>query len=306
LKPIVVLGSLNLDLITHVRKIPLVGETISGSGYEESLGGKGANQAVGIAKLGMPVSMIGRIGHDAYGDKLLHGLHQAGVRTEAVVAVDGNSGMAVILHAEDGANAIVVHSGANASLSIENVKQHEALIEEASILLLQLETPVESVTLAAQIAHAKGAPVMLDPAPAQVLSHELLSCITWLTPNETEAVTLLKNGNQTASNETNAQRLLELGVRNVVLKLGQRGAYLAGADCEPTLVPAFRVDAVDTTAAGDCFNAAFATRLVLGDSPTDAALYANAAAALCVQRMGAQTTMPTGTEVDAFRLKAQR
>jgi ribokinase len=300
LKPIVVLGSLNLDLITHVEKIPVTGETLFSSGYEESLGGKGANQAVGTARLGAPVSMIGRVGEDAHGKKLLLGLTQASVDASAVLAVAGNSGTAVILHATDGANAIIVHSGANAALRAEDVRKHAALIEQASILLLQLETPIESVTLAANIAHANGVSVMLDPAPAQSLPRELMSCVTWLTPNETEADTLLQNDAPPQSHQIRAHRLLELGVRNVVLKLGGSGAYLAGADCIEELTPAFHVDAVDTTAAGDCFNAAFASRLVLGDTPSKAALYANAAAALCVGRHGAQAAMPAANEVDAF------
>jgi ribokinase len=295
----VVLGSLNLDLVAHVKTIPVQGETVAGIGYEENLGGKGANQAVGAARLGSAVQMIGRIGNDSYGEKLLAGLRDAGVDTTSVLAAQAASGMAIILHEAHGANAIVVHAGANAALTPREVMLHAALIEGAGILLLQLESPIESVLLAAQIANANGVPVVLDPAPAQSLPAELFACTTWLTPNETEARTLLgrTEGSQT---DEDVAKLLALGCRNVALKLGERGAFLSGADCEDTSVSAYSVEAADTTAAGDCFNAAFASRLLLGDKPKQAAQYANAAAAVCVTRHGAQAAMPTVAEVEEF------
>ena len=298
LKPLVVVGSVNLDLVLHVDRIPGVGETLLALGQEEFLGGKGANQAVAAAKLGVPVEMIGRVGDDTYGERLRDGLREAGVGAAAVAAVAGPSGLAIILHALDGANSIVVQPGANASLTPDDIEERATIIDNASALLLQLETPMDSVAAAARLAHAHGVPVILDPAPAQPLPPELLAATTWLTPNETEAQSL--TGLQTGNPGQIAERLLALGARNVALKLGERGAFLAGADCEPTHIPAMPVVALDTTAAGDCFNAAFAARLVAGDPPPAAARYACAAAALCITRAGAQASMPTAAEVDQF------
>ena len=298
LKPVVVVGSVNLDLVLHVDRIPGVGETLLALGQEEFLGGKGANQAVAAAKLGAPVEMIARVGGDAYAARLLDGLRQAGVDAAAVRSIAGPSGLALILHARDGANTIVVQPGANAALRPADIGGHAASFTQAAALLLQLETPLETVAAAAALAHARGVMVVLDPAPAQPLSRELLAHVTWLTPNETEAQAL--TGTPVSDPAETAHRLLELGARNVALKLGERGAFLAGQDCEPTHIAAFAVEAIDTTAAGDCFNAAFACRLIAGDTPANAARYANAAAAICVTRAGAQSAMPSAADVEEF------
>ncbi|MDE1177249.1 MAG: ribokinase [Edaphobacter sp.] len=298
LKPIVVAGSLNLDVVVTTERIPLEGETVLGESYEELLGGKGANQAVGAAKLGATVAMIGRVGDDSYGVRLLEGLKQAGVNASGVSPVKGPSGIALITRAQSGANSIVVIGGANQALDETSIESAAEAIRTASVLLLQLEIPLPSVLRAARIAADAGVPVMLDPAPAQDLPPGLLQEVTWLTPNETEAATLL-HSTEELSLEATADRLLSMGARNVALKLGERGVFLKGQDCTSSVhLAAIAVEAVDTTAAGDCFNAAFATQLAQGKQPADAARYANAAAAIAVTRYGAQNSMPTASEVE--------
>jgi ribokinase len=237
--------------------------------------------------------MVGRVGSDSYGVALLDGLDEAEVNVTGIQVSEGPSGLAVITHSSDGQNAIVVQAGANGLVTAADV----AALEFASVgvVLLQLEIPMDAVVAAAQAAQKAGIAVILDPAPVAALSEELLRAVTWLTPNETEAAQLVEGSMEP---QQTAERLLAMGCRNVALKLGERGAYLMGADCEPMLVPSFVVKAVDTTAAGDCFNGAFAARLLEGDSPEQAARYANAAAAISVTRLGAQVSMPSRDEVD--------
>lgn len=301
MKPsIVVVGSINLDLVVMAHSIPQPGETVSGSAVAEFEGGKGANQAVGVARLGAPCKMIGCVGQDHYGARLRSALAAAGVQVEDVATVSGPSGLALITHAEHGENSIVVVPGANSAVTPELLQALRTHWMNASMVLAQLEIPLPTLEALAKILATQDVPLMLDPAPAAPLSKELLRAVTWITPNETEACTLLQLQPEGAPPEHVAARLLQMGPRNVVLKLGARGVYLAGQDVAATFVPGYAVHAVDTTAAGDTFNAAFATRLTLGDAPVEAARYANAAAALSVQRMGAQPSMPTAAEVDAF------
>ncbi|QEE26590.1 ribokinase [Terriglobus albidus] len=294
-KSVLVIGSLNFDLVVHAERIPLAGETVRGSGYDSLLGGKGANQAIAAARLGAQVRMAGRVGSDSYGGALLDGLDEAAVDVAGVQVSDGPSGLAVITHSSDGQNAIVVQPGANGLVTAADIRALE--FAEVGVVLLQLEIPMDAVVAAAQEAHKAGLAVILDPAPVAALPEELLRAVTWLTPNETEAAQLVAGSMEP---QQTAERLLAIGCRNVALKLGERGAFLMGADCEPTLVPAFAVKAVDTTAAGDCFNGAFAVRLLAGDSPQAAARYANAAAAISVTRLGAQVSMPSRDEVEAL------
>lgn len=294
-KSVLVIGSLNLDLVVHAERIPLAGETVRGSGYDSLLGGKGANQAVAAARLGVWVRMAGRVGSDTYGVALLDGLDEAHVDVSGVQVSEGSSGLAVITHSFDGQNAIVVQPGANGFVTTADIRALD--FSEVGVVLLQLEVPMDAVVAAAQAAHKAGIAVILDPAPVTALSEELLRAVTWLTPNETEAAQLVAGAMEP---QQTAERLLGMGCRNVALKLGERGAFLMGADCEPTLVPAFAVKVVDTTAAGDCFNGAFAVRLLAGDSPQAAARYANAAAAISVTRLGAQVSMPSRDEVEAL------
>jgi ribokinase len=300
---IVVVGSLNLDLVATVRHLPAVGETLTGLGFNTYAGGKGANQAVALGRLGAHVRMVGRLGSDAFAAQLRAGMESAGVDAGCVGSVPGPSGTALITTSAAGDNTIVVIPGANAALRPEDLEQYRELLSQAAIILAQLEIPVDTTVRLGQIAQEAGVPFLLDPAPAHALPHDLLRCVTWLTPNETETRILLGD-DATAPQRLpaeNAERLLELGVRNVILKLGSGGVYLAGADVRNVEVPAFSVTAVDTTAAGDAFNGAFAYALAqLNKTPQEAAVFACAVAAISVTRAGAQASMPTLAEVQTF------
>lgn len=306
-KGIVVVGSLNLDLVVQVDKIPSVGETVLGRGFQTHPGGKGANQAAEVGLLNYPVHMIGRVGSDDFGKQLRRSLDSMSVDISAVTTTDGPSGIAMIEVQASGDNCIVVAPGANALLSAADLDAHIDLIRNASLVLTQLETPIPTIEHLAAICQRENIPLMLDPAPACPLSDDLLSRLTWITPNETEAQKLT-GSKHALDNESDiralAEALLKMGPKNVVVKLGERGAYLALQDGTRASVPAFKVLAVDTTAAGDCFNGAFAVALAKGTSPIAAARFATAASAISVTRPGAQPSMPTLAEVEAF-LKEQ-
>ncbi len=297
-KRLLVVGSINIDLVACADRLPAPGETILGSTFDVFNGGKGANQAVAVAKLDAPVDMIASLGSDLFTERLLSGLEAAGVDTHAIQKVDGPCGVAHISRAANGENSIIVISGANRLLTPACIDDHLDLVQRASMILVQLETPMETVLRLAEQAWQAKTPLMLDPAPARPLPDELLSRTTWLTPNETEAQILL--GSVHLEPAAAAEKLLATGVRNVALKLGSQGVFLAGRDCPAERVPAFPVNAVDTTAAGDCFNAAFAVALTRGKPPAVAARYAAAAAAISVTRAGAQPSLPTSAEVESF------
>ncbi|SEB95889.1 ribokinase [Terriglobus roseus] len=293
---LVVVGSLNMDMVSTVDRMPAPGETVTGSGFSTVPGGKGANQAVAAARLGASVSMLGCVGSDSFGATLQQGLHAEGIDNSAVQECPGSSGVAAITVAADGSNSIVVYPGANALLSNEIVERAASAIRSAAMVLVQLETPIATVERLAEICADAGTPLMLDPAPAQTLSAGLLRSTTWLTPNESETRTLLGIAEDLPVDEA-AQRLLALGPWNVALKVGARGVYLAGAAVAGTLVSAPVVQAVDTTAAGDCFNAAFAVALSEGKAPVEAARFACMAASLSATKAGAQPSMPLREEV---------
>ncbi len=303
-KRIVVVGSINLDLVAATQRIPIAGETVAGLSFRTFPGGKGANQAVAAARLGGAVSMIGKLGEDAFGVQLRESLEESGVDTDAVDVVPGSSsGVALITTDPQGENAITVVAGANAQLSPADLDANINLIRSAGILLTQLETPLETVEYLAAIAAQERIPLMLDPAPARFLSPSLLKSVDWLTPNETETCILFGRGPQELSEdwiEEAADDLLGCGSRNVILKLGDRGCYVALSDGTRQLVPAYSVKAVDTTAAGDAFNGAFAVALMNGRDPLESASWASAVAAISVTRPGAQASMPTSSEVDRF------
>jgi ribokinase len=301
-KPIVVVGSINADLVASVDRIPLAGETIAGGSFQIHPGGKGANQAVAAARLGYPVRMIGRLGDDAYGRQLRAGLEGAGVDTAGVLTTEGSSGIALILVSAGGENCIVVIPGANALLAPTDIDASADTICQAGIVLAQLEIPIETVARLAQLCAREGVPLMLDPAPAVALPKPLLESATWFTPNETEADFFLRDLDPSSPAETPkdiAAALRAAGLRGVVLKLGARGAFLR-SDATEELAPSFPVKAVDTTAAGDTFNGAFATALMRGSSEAESARFAAAAAAVSVTRPGAQPSMPTLNEVEAL------
>jgi ribokinase len=299
---IVVVGSLNADLVTRIARFPSPGETVLALDFAVHPGGKGANQAYAAARLGARVSMLGCVGRDPHGDLLTENLRKAGVDVSPVTVGDeAPTGMALIAVDASGENQIVVVSGANARLTPGRLRASEARVAGAAVVLLQLEVPLSTVETAARIAHEGGATVILDPAPARPLPSSLLECVDFLTPNQGElaALTGLATGEEP---EAAARRLAGVGDLRVIVKMGEAGALLVGRSSR-TSWPAIPVEAVDATGAGDAFNAAFAVALAEGRPPAEAGRMAVAAGALCVTRVGAQASMPTRREVD--RLVAQ-
>jgi len=295
-KPVVVVGSINMDLVARTPRIPLVGQTLIGSGFTTTPGGKGANQAVAVARLGYPVHIVGAVGDDVFGQALLDNLASAGVETAAVSRVSGPSGVAQIMVADNGENSIVVVPGANGTVDPALVDRHADLIRAAGMVLCQLELPMPALEHTVALCAAAGVPLMLDPAPAATLSPELLTQAAWFTPNESEVAFYLDGP---SAPEAAAENLHARGVDGVVLKRGAEGSYVSAYGIAAS-VPPFRVVAIDTVAAGDCFNGAFAVALLEGSDPVAAARFASAAAAISVTRSGAQAAMPSRTEVDSF------
>lgn len=290
---IVVLGSLNADLVARVPHFPSPGETVTGTSFDVYPGGKGGNQAFAAARLGARVKMIGHIGDDDHGRYLVGQLAAAGVDTSHVATErDTPTGTALINIDRSGQNEIVVVPGANGTVSAAHVEGCRHLIERADFLLLQLEVPLEAVEAAARLAHEAGVVVILDPAPARTEAISLLPLVDYVTPNETELAIMTSGGG-------NAVELLDLGARNIVTKLGAAGARLLNRAGEQDW-PGLEVDPVDTTAAGDVWNGAFVTALAAGESVAAAGPFANAAAAISVTRVGAQPSMPDRDEVEGF------
>jgi len=290
-----------MDLVTRAERIPLAGETVAGTSFQTHPGGKGANQAVAAARLSHTVRMIGRVGSDPLGAELLASLRSAGVDTRGVKEIAGSSGVAVILVSPQGQNCIVVTPGANAFLMPEDLDEHLDQIRAAGAVLTQLEIPIETVVRLAELCHQEGVPLILDPAPARTLPPELVRLATWFTPNETEAAFYANRGGGTEASDDPLQTirsLQALGAQNILLKRGERGFLIATTDGRVEAGEAFRVEAVDTTAAGDAFNGAFAVALCGGKSPLESARFASAAAALSVTRHGAQPSMATLDEVN--------
>lgn len=301
-KRILVIGSLNMDMVIPVKELPQKGETILGGTPNYIPGGKGANQACAAGKLGGAVSMLGKVGQDAMGRSLKANLQAAGVDVSHVEETpDAPTGMAVIYVNQKGSNSIVVVPGANALCDKAYVEAAEDLIAAHDIIVLQLEIPYDAVFAAIRLAKKHGCMVVLNPAPApDSLPDEVVSALDYFTPNETE---LAKISGAPAGNVQEAEAagklLVGKGVGTVLATLGELGALLVTRD-GAQLLPALRVDAVDTTAAGDTFNGAFVTALAEGSSEAEAIAFANKAAAISVTRKGAQTSIPTRQEVDAW------
>lgn len=300
---ITVVGSLNMDFVVQVEALPRPGQTVLGRRFTTVPGGKGANQACAAGRLGGRVRMVGRVGEDVFGRQLVASLAEAGVDASGIAVTPGTpTGVALIPVETGGQNQIVVAPGANARLTPEDV-EHALGDAPGAFLLLQLESPPETVERAAALGAASGAVVVLDPAPARAIPDALLSCVTCLTPNETEAAFLLgwADGRVALADAGQAARaLLAHGPRSVVLKLGASGAWLEDASGGRHF-PAPEVEAVDTTAAGDCFNGALAVALAEGMPLPEAIGFANAAAAISVTRHGAQASLPNRAEVETAR-----
>jgi ribokinase len=302
-KPIVVVGSLNIDLVLSLPRIPAAGETLSANSLELFCGGKGANQAAAAARLGARTFLIGRTGRDSYADRLRHELSASGVFLDAVQPAAAPTGTAIILREPHGENRIIITAGANAEHAPADIEASRDLIASAGIILTQLETRMDTLDCLARLAAQLSVPVMLDPAPFQPIPSAVLNRIAWLTPNQTEARALSPRSPGHCDNATEsdlqalADALLALGPANILLKRGAQGAYIVTALGERALIPPRPPRAIDTTGAGDCFNAAFATALVRGDSWQSAARFATAAASLSVARPGAMASFPTLEEL---------
>lgn len=295
---IVVVGSLNMDLVVRVPRHPRPGETLLGSAYETHPGGKGANQAVAAARAGGRVRMIGRVGEDAFGQALRAGLARDGIEVNEVRAVAAPTGVAFIAVDAAGQNSIIVSPGANASLAPTDLRA--AMFGDAKVVLLQLETPLATVLEAARLGRMAGATVILNVAPAQQLGAAQLQDVNLLLVNESEAAILLATDEAavSAAPEASARRLLTL-VPQAVITLGARGVAWAEAD-RTGLQPAYPVTPLDTTAAGDAFAGALAVALAAGDALAQAVRFAAAAGALAVTKAGAQPSLPHRAEIDAL------
>lgn len=304
LKPIVVVGSVNLDLVSTCARLPLPGETVGGMSFQMFEGGKGANQAVAVARLGHPAAIVAKIGDDEFGSRLRAALKAAGVSVRAVGVETGvSSGVATISTDKQGQNNIVVVPGANGRLLPSDLDGATTLLRNAGMILTQLEIPIDTVEYLSRLAVKFQVPLMLDPSPAQPLRRQLFKNITYLTPNETEANSLCGRnglGIERSNARLVAQELLAMGPRNVIIKMGKQGSYISGRDNGGSFVRAFRVRAVDSTAAGDAFNGGLAVALMQDRSLSDAARFASAVAALAVMRKGAQPSLPTAAQVNSF------
>ncbi|QLB18311.1 ribokinase [Mannheimia granulomatis] len=305
MKTLTVLGSINADHVISVPYFAKPGETLTGSGYHIAYGGKGANQAVAAARLGekceVKVSFISCIGDDDIGRAMKTAFEQDGINTQSIKTIlNAMTGIAMIQVAESGENSIVISAGANGHLDESVVEEYQTEIRQADCLLMQLETPLPAIIQAAKIAKENSTKVVLNPAPARTLPTELLSLLDMITPNETEAEIL--TGIKVVDEQTASQAAAifhQNGIEKVLITLGSKGVFISEKG-EGSIVPGFRVQAVDTTAAGDTFNGALVTTMLEEKSLAEAIRFAHAAAAISVTRKGAQSSIPTRQEVFDF------
>ena len=297
---IVVIGSSNTDMVVQSERLPRPGESVLGGDFMMAGGGKGANQAVAVARMGHKVVFSAALGNDIFGDAALNSYQNFGIDTTHIVRKDIPSGVALIMVDSKGQNCISVALGANNALTIEDVLPALESVESGDIVLLQLEVPMATVEAAVEAAAAKGARVVLNPAPAAPVSEQVLSNLYLITPNQTEAQTLTGvEVTDEVSACAAAQILCARGVERVVITMGGSGAYLY-ENGKGVIVPARMVDAIDTTAAGDVYNGALCAALAEGKSLEQALAFATKASAISVTRAGAQPSVPSREEVDNF------
>lgn len=297
---LLVIGSMNMDVVSNVEQFPLPGETIHSSGTAFVPGGKGANQAVAAASAGADCAMIGAVGLDPFGDTLVASLEERGVDAGAVLRKEGTSGIALITVNEEGENNIILSAGANGKVTSADVSS-TVQWDSVYAVLLQNEIPWETTTAAARDAHAAGTRVFLNPAPARTLPDELFPLLHTLIVNETEAALVTGIGvSDAATAAAAAEWVLGKGTASVIVTLGEQGCFYADAQGARLNVPAFRVKPVDTTAAGDTFIGAYAAACANGLGKKEALRYATAASALAVTRPGAQSSIPAKAEIEAF------
>lgn len=301
---ILVIGSFMMDLVVRTPRVPENGETVIGLDFRRFPGGKGANQAVAAARLGGKVTMAGKLGQDTFGGIFLDVLQGETINVEHILQdVDAPTGVGSITLEESGSNRIVVVPGANMHYSLEDLGKIELIIAQSDIMMLQLEMDLEVMKRAVVLASKYKVPVLLNPAPAQELSDGMLSKVSYLTPNETEAEILTGVAVVDVETATEAANILrDKGVHNVVVTLAEKGALVA-SESGIEYVPGFSVHAIDTVAAGDAFNGALAVAIAQGQSLPKAVRYANAVGALTVTRQGAIPSLPSSDEVEKFLLR---
>lgn len=301
MQKLTVLGSINADHVIQVPHFPQPGETLSGQNYHIVYGGKGANQAVAAARLGAKVDFIACIGEDKIGLEMKQAFQKDGINTDSIATIQGETtGIAMIQVADSGENSIVISAGANAHLTTDIVDKFKQKILDADALLMQLETPLDAIIYATKIAKQAGKHTVLNPAPAKALPDELLAQLTMITPNETEAEVL--TGVKVVDEQSAARAAAvfhQKGVAIVLITLGAKGVFISHNALQK-IIPGFRVQAKDTTAAGDTFNGALVTALLEQKSLEEAIQFAHAAAAISVTRFGAQTSIPSRQETLDF------
>jgi ribokinase len=290
-KKITVIGSINMDIVTSTNRVPVMGETVMGESFHTIPGGKGANQAVAAARLGAETYLIGCVGNDSFGTDLLQHLKNQGVHTDYVEPVTHSSTGTASITISNGDNHIIVVPGANYAVTPEFVSKHEQVIAESDLLMLQLEIPIESVEKAVELANKHHVKVILNPAPIQPLSKELIQKVDYLTPNEYEQQLLLN------SNEWTEKEREEMMAKCIITRGSNGITFYQNGQKE---LPSYKVKVVDTTGAGDSFNGALAVSLSEGAALEDACQFAIAVGALSVTKLGAQGGMPTREEVHAF------
>lgn len=300
MKPeIIVVGSSNTDMVVKTDRLPAPGETVLGGDFMIAAGGKGANQAVAAARAGGKVCFITKVGNDIFGARTIKGLKKDRINVNYVYKTnDAPSGVALIMVDKLGENSIAVAPGANSKLTPKDVFAAESIFKDAKVLLVQLEIPLETVKAAIDLAFKYNLKIILNPAPAAKLPRDLFKKVTIITPNEIEAQILTGLKIKTNENDLSriAQKLINLGVKNVIITLGENGVFVKN-DAIEAIIPSFKVKPVDTTAAGDVFNGALAVAITKNMDLNDAIRFANAAAAISVTRPGAQPSAPRLTEI---------
>lgn len=292
---IAVIGSINMDYNSRVEKLPQRGETVLSHFFQMKGGGKGANQAIAASRLGADVHMVGAVGKDSAGEFLLRCLKDEGIDTSGIYQVAKPTGNALITIDDEGDNTIVAYSGANSCVDVEKINAHSHQLEKCKLFIIQLEIPLETVCYAISFAHDRDIPVILNPAPAAELPMEIYPLIYTITPNETEVRTL--TGIEDI--EKGARKLLDFGVKEVIVTLGDKGSFYTNG-AESFYVDAFEADVVDTTAAGDSFNGAFAVARLEGQPTREALGFSNAVGSLTATKFGAYDSLPYRSEVDEF------
>ncbi|WP_273322367.1 ribokinase [Vallitalea guaymasensis] len=292
---IVVVGSTNMDYVLKTNELPKLGETLSAMSFNTVFGGKGANQAVAAARLGAEVTMIAAVGDDSIGEQLKDNLAKECINVEGVNVVEGPSGVAMITVADNGDNTIVVYPGANGKIDEKWLEANEALIMSADCILVQLEIPINVVMKAVKIASDNNVKVIFNPAPAKEFPNDIFKYVDIITPNETE----LKKISGKEDIKEGAMELIERGANSVVVTLGEQGSMYIDKD-NTISAGSFTVKSIDSTAAGDAFNAALGIKLIESDDIEDGLKYSNAVGALVTTKLGAQTSLPFKNEVEAF------